>query len=320
MSDINTAPSAPQAPAAPAPITVDSLAQSLDNKNNPAAPPVAPTTPAEVKAEIKRIKQLQLKVYGQDVTEELPFEIEDTPQAREYMIKQLQMSKAAQRAMQEKGTQEKQIENFLASLKGNTAEVLMQMGIDPVAFAAQQLEAEIAKQKMSPEERKAQELEQKYKKLEEESKRKEMEFKQREFETKVQQIHDQLENQIITALDKTDLPQTPYVADRIAKYMSLALQDPEGPVKLTPEDVIPFVREDMMNDLQHAIKGMKASDIEKFVGKEVFDMVRKDRINKVKQMTPATAKAAIKDTGAKGKPSEPTKEAPKVNAKQFFGF
>ena len=308
----------PDAPAAP--LTVDSLAQALDNKNAPKAPQTAPTTPAEVKAEIKRIKQLNLKVYGQEMTEDLPFEMEDTPANREWMTKNLQMSKAAQRAMQEKGSFEQKVETFFQNLKGNTAEVLTQMGIDPVAFAAKQLEEEIARQQLSPEERKAQELEKKYKALEEETKRKEMEYRQREFQAKTQQIHDRIESQIISALDKSDLPQTPYVADRIAKYMSLGLQDPDGPVVLTPEEVLPLVREDIMKDIQSVIKGFKnPEDIENFVGKDVFSNVRKKNIAKLKAGTPATAMAAIKEVNntTKKPESTPTK---KISARTFFGI
>lgn len=318
MSDNNTAPSAPVAPMA-APVTIDTVAQAIDNKN---APPVIPAAalPAEVKAEIKRIKSLNLKVYGTDMVEELPFEIDDTPEARDYMTKQLQMSKAAQRAMQEQGTQKNQIDAFFKNLKGNTAQVLMDMGIDPVTFAAEQLEAEIKKQKMSPEERRAAESEEKYKKLEAESKKREQDFKQREFEANRKQIHDRVENQMIQALDKSDLPHTPYVADRIAKYMILGLQDPDGPVELTPEDVLPLVREDIMRDIQHTIKGMKPSDIEKFVGKDVFSNIRKNNIDKVKQVTPGTVKAAIKEVGSKLKESATPKDQPKISARSFFGI
>lgn len=329
MSIENTAPSAPQAPASIAPEvnnvapslpqTVDQLAQAVDAKKNPTAP-VTPATPAAVKAEIKRIKQLNLKVYGQDVVEDLPFEMEDTPQNREYMTKQLQMSKAAQRAMQEKGSFEKQVETFFQNLKGNPAQVLQQMGIDPVQFAAKQLELEIEKQKLSPEQRKSLEMEEKYKKLEEDSKRKEQEFKQREFENSRKQIHDKLENDMISALDKSELPYTPYVADRIAKYMLLALQDPEGAVKLTPQEVIPLVKEDMMNDIQDTIKRMSPDQLEKYIGKDVFSNIRKKNIEKIKQVTPGTVKAAIKEVGSQQKTSiSKPQEGKKILAKTFFG-
>ncbi len=236
------------------------------------------------------------------------------------MKKQLQLSKAAQRAMQEKGSFEKQVQTFFDNLKGNTAQVLAQMGIDPVKFAAEQLEAEIKKQQLSPEERKNQELEMKLKALEEDNKRKEQEYNRKQFEANRQQIHDRVETQMIQALDKSDLPFTPEITDRIAKYMMLGLQDPDGPVQLTPEDVLPLVRDDVMNGFQNILKGMTADQIQKFVGKEHFANIRKNNIDRIKTATPATAKAAIREIGQQNKVSVAPKEAPRLKAREFFGI
>jgi len=327
MSQANTAPSAPQA-AAPsvldvgqsnAPQNVDQLAANVDQKNT--QPEQAPIE--EKKQEVKRLKSLQLKVYGETVNEELPFEIDDNPEVIEYLTKQLQMSKAAQRAMQEKGSFEKQVNSFVENLKGNTAEVLAQLGIDPVEFGAKILEAEIEKQKLSPEERRNQELEARLKQLEEETKQKEQEFRRKEFDAHRKQVADRVENQMIQALEKHDLPHTPYVADRIAKYMLLALNDENGPVELTPEDVIPLVREDILKDMQHIIKGMSSKDpskLEDFIGKDVFSTIRKRNIEKLKTQTPATARAAIKEVGKDQKSSLKPKDEPKIDARKFFGF
>lgn len=326
MSNQIQAPVAPQAPASALevkseqPQNVDQLAQRLDsakveqNNNNS-------TMTQEQKQEAKKLKALKLKVYGEEVEEELPFEIDDNPEVVEYLTKQLQMSKAAQRAMQEKGSFEKQVQAFFENLKGNTAEVLAQMGIDPVEFAAKQLEAEIEKQKLSPEERKNQELEARLKQLEEENQLKEQEYRRKEFEAHRKQAAERIENQMIQALDKSDLPHTPYVADRIAKYMLLALNDPEEPVELSPEDVIPLVREEILNDMQNIIKAMPEDKLESFIGKDVFTKVRKKSIEKVKQVqTPATVKAAIKEIGKDQKNSLKPQEPKKINSRDFFGF
>ena len=326
MSEQAQAPSAPQAPAAlnvgspQAPQNVDQLAQALDAQKAAAANPQAPPAVAQ-KEEAKRLKSLKLKVYGQDITEELPFEIDDNPEVVEYLTKQLQMSKAAQRAMQEKGSFEKQVQSFVENLKGNTAQVLQEMGLDPVEFAAKVLEQEIAKQALSPAERKNLEYEAKLKALEDENKRKEEDFNKKQFEAHRKQVADQVENQMISALDKSDLPHTPYVADRIAKYMLLALNDPNGPVELSPEDVIPLVRADILGDMQHLLKGMSEDKIENFIGKDVFSKVRKKNIEKVKAQpqTPATAKAAIKEVGKDQKASLQPKDMPKQRARDFFG-
>src|ERR1044072_3233583 len=59
-------------------------------------------TQEETKAEIKRLKKLQLKVDGEEYEEELPFEIDEDK--ADWMKKHLQMSKAAQKRMQEAKT------------------------------------------------------------------------------------------------------------------------------------------------------------------------------------------------------------------------
>ncbi len=315
--------SAPQAAPNTVPLAgIDKLAQALDQSKAPPAPdaPVAPVEAA--KQEAKRLKSLKLKVYGEEVTEELPFEFDDNPEVVEYLTKQLQMSKAAQRAMQEKGSFEKQVQSFVENLKGNTAEVLQSMGLDPVEFAAKVLEQEIEKQKLSPEERRAQAAEAKVKALEDDNKAKEEERDRREFEAHRKAIGERVENQMIQALDKSDLPHTPYVADRIAKYMLLALNDPSGPMELSPEEVIPLVREDLHRDVQEMIRGMSEDKLENFIGKDVFSKVRKKNIEKLKQQTPATAKAAIKEVGSQPKTEAQAsaKEEKKINARTFFGI
>lgn len=330
MSDQITAPSAPQAPVSSPEVnqgapTLDQVAQAFDQKmaaqTNPSVPKETPVQEI-VKQEAKRLNSLKLKVYGQDVEEQLPFDFEDKPEVIEYLTKQLQMSKAAQRAMQENGTFKQQVNSFVENLKGNTAQVLQQLGIDPIEFAAKQLEAEIEKQKLSPEQRRVLELEAKIKEQEEESKRKDDENRRKEYDAHRKQTADRVENQMIQALDKSDLPHTPYVADRIAKYMLLALNDPSGPVELSPEDVIPLVRQDILNDIQHVIKGMSSDPekLENFIGKDVFKNVRKKNIEKLKTQTPATAKAAVKEVSVQQKASLQPKDVAKVKARDFFGI
>jgi hypothetical protein len=344
MSDQVSAPAPAAAPAAPAPQTssdvtnnqfqtnIDDIAKAYDAKQaalqNPDAAPE--TTPQDPKAppakaveakkeEQKRIKQLKLKVYGQDVTEDLPFEIDDNPEVVEYLTKQLQMSKAAQRAMQEKGSFEKQVQSFVENLKGNTEAVLAQMGINPTEFAAKVLQAEIDKSKLSPEQRELQEYKEKAKKLEEEAKRKQIEFQEKEFQRNQQLEYTRIENEMIQTLDKSDLPHSPFITKRIAEYMYQGLQ--QG-ANLSPEDVLPLVREDYIKELQDTFKHMSEDKVEAFIGKELFNKVRKKNVAKAKSATPATVKAAMKEVAAaSGKAKEAqTVEPKKINARDFFKF
>jgi hypothetical protein len=269
---------------------------------------------AAQKAEARRIRELKLKVHGEEITEELPFEIEENPEAVEYLTKQLQLSKAAQRAMQENSTFQKQVSEFFKDLKSNTKAKLIELGIDPKEFAAQVIEEEIKKAQMTPEQIRQQELEEELNKLKEEAKRKEEEFNQKELERLREIEFEKIDTQMSIALDKSDLPKKPYVVRKMAEYMLIGANNG---INLTAEDVLPLVREELLGDLQEIINSLPEDKAEEFIGKEVLTRFRKKNLAKAKQ-TPASVKSAIKDVGTKK--SEDKKQEVPVNYKQFFGF
>jgi hypothetical protein len=269
---------------------------------------------AAQKAEAKRIRELKLKVHGEEITEELPFEIEENPEVVEYLTKQLQLSKAAQRAMQENSSFQKQVSEFFKDLKSNTKAKLMELGIDPKEFAAQVIEEEIKKSQMTPEQIRQQELEEELNKLKEEAKRKEEEFNQKELERLREIEFEKIDTQMSIALDKSDLPKKPYVVRKMAEYMLIGANNG---INLTAEDVLPLVREELLGDLQEIINSLPEDKAEEFIGKEVLTRFRKKNLAKAKQ-TPASVKSAIKDVGTKK--SEDKKQEVPVNYKQFFGF
>lgn len=280
-------------------------------------PAQAEATHAEAKAEAKRIRELKLKVHGQEYTEELPFEIEEDPEVVEYLTKQLQLSKAAQRAMQEKSTFEKQVGQFFQDMKSNTKAKLIELGIDPKEFAAQVIEEEIRKAQMSPEQLKQMELEQELNRLREEAKAKEEEFNQRELE-RVRAIEfEKIDTQMTQALDRSDLPKKPYVVRKIAEYMLIGANNG---IDLTPEDVLPLVRQDLLGDLQEVLGSLPEDKAEEFIGKEVLTRFRKKNLAKAKQpTTPASVKSGIKDVGGNNKAGS-EKSGDKVDYRKFFGF
>jgi hypothetical protein len=269
---------------------------------------------AAQKAEAKRIRELKLKVHGEEITEELPFEIEENPEVVEYLTKQLQLSKAAQRAMQENSSFQKQVSEFFKDLKSNTKAKLMELGIDPKEFAAQVIEEEIKKAQMTPEQIRQQELEEELNALKNEAKRKEEEFNQKELERLREIEFEKIDTQMSIALDKSDLPKKPYVVRKMAEYMLIGANNG---INLTAEDVLPLVREELLGDLQEIINSLPEDKAEEFIGKEVLTRFRKKNLAKAKQ-TPASVKSAIKDVGTKK--SEDKKQEVPVNYKQFFGF
>ncbi|MCE2717164.1 MAG: hypothetical protein LW696_07825 [Alphaproteobacteria bacterium] len=272
------------APAAPNALNVGGEAPAMDAsqvQGQEAEGSAEGQTPSE-KAEIKRLNKLKLKVHGEEFEEELPFEIEEDPEVVEYLTKNLQLGKAAQRAMQEKATYEQQVKQFFQGMKSNTREYLMQMGIDPKEFAAAVIEEEIKKAQLTPEQLKEMELQEELKKEREARQKEREEFEQRELSRLQQVEYERIDNQMTEALETSDLPKTPYVVRKMAEYMLI---------------------EDAAED---------------FIGKEVMTRMRKKNVAKAKAMTPATAKAAIKEVASSTKTKADPKD--KVDYKKFFGF
>ena len=269
-------------------------------------------------AEIKRLSKLKLKVHGQEFEEELPFEIDEDPEVIDYLTKNLQLGKAAQRAMQEKASYEQQVKHFFQGMKSNTREYLMQMGIDPKEFAAQVIEEEIKKAQLTPEQLQAMELQEELKKEKEARLREKDEYERQEFE-RIQQIeYERIDNQMSEALETSDLPKTPYVVRKMAEYMLLGAK---RNIDLSAKDVLPLVREELLGDLKTIINSLGEDAAEEFIGKEVMTRFRKRNIAKAKagQVTPATAKASIKEV-VNNSSKQSSKSADKVDYKKFFGF
>jgi hypothetical protein len=271
--------------------------------------PKAPTPPPP-----RRIKEIKFKANGQEHTETLPFEIDDNPQAVQYLTKQFELSRAAQKAMQENSTVQKQVQALFNSLKGDTANTLKQMGIDPKEFAAQIVEEEIKRAQMSPEQLEKLELQERLKQIEEQRKMEQEEYQRRELEARYKQDYERVENQMIQAIEKTDLPRSPYVVKKIADKMLAGVQ---YGVDLSPEEVMPLVREEILNDIKELFSVLPADAAENLIGKEFLNSLRKKNVAKAKQ-TGATAKAAIKDVSKA--PSLKKEEGPKMNYKDFFKF
>ncbi len=120
---------------------------------------------------------------------------------------------------------------------------------------------------------------------------------------------------ISKAIETSDLPKSPYVVKKIADYMLLGLN--EG-IDVSPEDVLPLVRDEIQNDLREMFAVMPDEVIEKIVGKDVFNRVRKKNVAKAKS-APQPVKSAIKDTGAASKASASSSDAQKKTFRDFFG-
>lgn len=312
----------------------------MENENNGAVAPVvdeaASTEPVEstegqaegqvteaegkaqglTKQEIKYLNKLKLKVDGQDIEEELPFELPEDPQVLEYMTKQLQMAKMAQKRAQSYSQLEKNVNGFIEELQKNPRKVLSdpRFGIDLKKIAAEMIEEEINNSKKSPEQLKAEQLEAELKALKEEKEKERKSSEEREFERLQQQEAERYDMLMSKALEKSDLPKSPYVVKKMADYMLLALQNG---IDASPEEVLPLVREEVLADIKDMFSVMPEDVVEGIIGKETIKKIRKKQVEAAKKAAAQSPKTSVLETG-KTKEDKGSTDSKKT-FRDFFG-
>ena len=269
---------------------------------------------AAAKKEAARLRSLKLKVDGREFEEELPFEIPDDPEAVEYMTRQLQMSRMSSKRAQEYAQLEKEIRQLITEGTKNPRKLLKELNIDERELAKQIIEQEIENAQKSPEQLEKERIAEELRMLKEEREKEKQDFERKEFERLQEQAYERYDNQMTVALEKSDLPKEPYVVKKIADYMLAALN--EG-YDVSPDDVIPLVKEELKKDLQSLVGAMPDEALEQFLGKERLNSFRKKNLAKAKEAANVSAAKAIKDTGSKTSTKEPAK---KLSYKDFFGI
>lgn len=301
------------APAANDQTTSDQTQQSQETLPQDQITPEAKKV-AAVKEVEKKLKKLKLKVDGQE------FEEEFDPNDDEYMTRQLQMAKAGQKRMGEHAQLQKEVKAFIDALKKDPRRVLSDptIGVDVKKFAAQILEEEIENSKKSPEQLEKEQLEKELKALKEEREREKEENQQKDFQRLQDQAYERYDISISNAIEKSDLPKSPYVVNKIADILLLGLKNG---LDVSAEDAMSIVHDDITNDIKQMFSAMPEEVIEKIVGKDIINKIRKKSIAKAKSSgnVPTPLKSSIKDVGAVKKEAK-KEDAPKKNFKQFFGI
>lgn len=267
--------------------------------------------------EKKRINSLKLKYNGQEFDEKLPFEIDDDPATIEYMTRQLQLAKMSQSKAQESANLEREVLSFMQELKTNPRKALANplIGIDVKQLAAEILEEEIENSKKSPEQIKIEQYEARLKEIEDERQNEKTAAERRAYEQTLERSYEKYESMMLNALDANpDLPSTPYIVDKMTKYMSIAVEEGYEP---DMEIIAGIVREEVNGDVKHLLNILPADKVEQLLGKDVLDKLRKNRLSSAKK-APITVKSIAKDVASK-KP-EVKSSVNKQTMRDFFGI
>lgn len=313
---------APNPAASSAPVQDNSTSDSLENQENSEVNVEGKTSVEPTKAEIKRLKSLKLKFDGQEIEEQLPFEIDDTPENREYMVKQLQMSKLANKRAQEAAAARKQIDdirNYLEQAKGDKKKLrslIRELGADEKELAAAIIEEEIENSRKTPEQLEKEKLEAELKELKDQQKREKDAWEAQERERLYNQEAERYDMLVSQAIEKSDLPKSPYVIKKMADYMLLGL---ENGIDVHPNDVVNLVRDEIYNDLQQLVQALGEDKVEGFIGKDILTKIRKKNVAKAKAKAgtpPPPVRSSIPDVGSNKTEAKPGE---KKTFRQFFG-
>lgn len=313
-----------QAPSAPAPVEsaapiegaapVEASEEIVDSGDD--LPEELQAQPGDSKAEKEAKREArrkyELMVNGKKREVEVDFDNDED------VKKYLQKAFAADEKFQEAAMTRKQAEQLVEALKTNPLAILRhpELGLDVKELATRILNDEIAEMEKSPEQKRIEELENKLKEREELEKKLQDEKREAEKQRIQAEAYKQLDDDITAALSNSDLPKSPYVLKRIADAMIEATE--LGYVDVRVQDIMPYVEQQVMSEIQQMFEAKPADVMEKLIGKKNLDGYRKSKISKVKAKPVETQQ--MKDTGAKEVAKKEDKApAPKKRFKDVFG-
>ncbi len=256
------------------------------------------------------IKSFKLKVNGKEIEEKIDLRDE----AR--LIKALQLEKASQEAFQRASSKEKelaamnqQLDQFFELLKSNPMAILMnpELGINAEELASKILDARIEEESKTPEQK---ELEAAKKKLEE-YERKQKEAAEEADRLRLEKLQNDYEQEIETsingAIDKGELPNSPYIVAKFGQLMEAAL---EYDVDVSAEELIPIVKEAYMRDVKEMLGKLPDNIVEEIVSPDRMKSIRTKRIQEVKKTAAKVAQPKIEEVASKVKQETEKKRDP----------
>lgn len=282
--------------------------EALESGESEAVP-----SPAEQKAIEKLEKTFKLKVNGKEIEEKIDLNDE----AR--IIKALQMEKAAQEAFQKASAREKQLaqmdaemNEFLHRLKSNPLEILKhpELGLNLEQVAELILQSKIEEEMKSPEQIELEKARQRLKELEEEKSAIAKAKEEAEMKRLEQEASEYIQNEIISAIDTGDLPNSPYIVNKMAQLLSVAY---DNGIDVDAKDIVPIVKQAYMRDIKDMLGKLPDELIEDMVTPDRVKSIRNKRIQSVRAKNSQAVK--IEDTGRRVEKKEESKP---VRSRDFF--
>lgn len=249
---------------------------------------------ASIAEEVKRA--LKLKIDGQEIEYDLSNE--------DQLKRDLQLSRAAQKRMQEASQMRKQAEDLLHFAKQNPREFFEKVGLNPVEFSEMILSEKLEQEMLTPEERTHREMERKLKEYQdrEEQQKREAETKRMsELEEKYAQ---DIQTQFTTALENSGLPKSPRTIARMAELQMISLNNG---LDLNPTDMVELVRQSYITEIQELFGQTDGEALMGLMGESVASKIRKHDLSRIKRQEVLKKQSNI---GKQSKPASKKKLSP----------
>lgn len=268
-------------------------------------------TPAKKEEKKSNKKKFKIKVDQKEEDYELDLDNE------EEIKKQLQLARVAQKRMAEMSDLKKDVTDLITRLNKDPFSVLADpesgLGMNVDEIVRQYVEQKLAEAEKSPEQIAREKMENELKALKEEREREKTEREREKYEASLQNEIIKYDNAMTKALENSEFKKpSPYLVKKMSDYMLLGI---ENGIDITPDEVLPLVREEIQNEIRELINSAPEGVIEEMFGKEIFNKMRKKHVAKAKQ-APVHA-SSVKDAGGK---TEKPKETPKISYKDYFKF
>jgi hypothetical protein len=292
------AAAAPAAPAADAQAT--QLAQQQQNYKQ-----------AQQQASTK--KRYNIKVDGREE------EVEFDPYNEEEVKKNLQMSRASQKRMQQFAEYEKGVRGLFEQLQNDPLKVISDPRLKiPEATRQKMAQAiinnEIEEMQKSPEQREKERLQREYESLKKQHEEEKKAREASEFSRLQEQAAVQLDTDISAAIESAKLPKTARTVKYMAEALMLCLQNG---LDLNARDVLPYVQDQILGDFREIIGSLPDEEFEEWLGKDQISRIRKRTLQRIKQV--ATASTNVKSTGNDSqREADAKKNEKKIPMKDFF--
>lgn len=232
-------------------------------------------TKIEVDGRQMAINEAQLKaLWGLPENEEL------TDKEFKSLVSAYKAQKTADSRSQQASRQEKLVKEIAEMIQKNPWELLQRAGYDPRQLAEEYLTQAIEEEMLPENERELKKIRAEKEELERQY-REEMTRREREqMELASKQAEQEITSQIIESLESSNLPKTPDVVQRIAKYMYLA--ESKG-VNVPIKQIIPLVEEDLRNLNASILKSLDPNNRINYIGEDLLKQIRQDDLARLKR-------------------------------------